>query len=112
VYVDEGTLEMSGGEIFGNTAELQGGGVYVADATVGKFQKTGGIVRGSNENTNIQNTAISGYYSAISGTYSKYGHAVCVCIDPDGTTAAAFRTRDNTAGTGDNIDSGKTGWED
>jgi hypothetical protein len=57
VYVaSNGAFTMSDGEISGNTAELNGGGVYICYENPGEafaqnrvFQKTGGIIYGSDE---------------------------------------------------------------
>jgi hypothetical protein len=92
---------MSGGTISGNTAAIDGGGVYVEEyfGYFGTFTKTAaaGIIYGYDAQPNQQNTAASGI-----------GHAVYVADGP--------KKRDATAGTGVALDSAKTGilggWED
>jgi hypothetical protein len=91
--VDSGEFTMKGGTISGNTAASYGGGVGVAGGT---FTKTGNsIIYGSNEGAN-SNTSNSGQ-----------GHAAYV--------ADGGKKRDNTADTGDDLNSGVAGsgggWE-
>jgi hypothetical protein len=99
VNVKNGTFTMSGGEIWGNTvgSKSYGAGVYVD--TSGKFTKTGGgTIYGSDaSDESKKNTAAK----------EDRGHAVYVSSGP--------KQRNLTAGTGDNLDSTKTGsaggWE-
>jgi hypothetical protein len=94
VYVEaKGTFIMSGGEIRGNHADRRGGGVGIVDG--GTFAKTGGTIYGAGAGNNA-NTADSD------------GKAVCVIEGPSNFK----KKRDNTAGTGVNLDSGKgDNWE-
>jgi parallel beta-helix repeat protein len=98
VYVlKDGTFTMSGGEISGNSvssATSNGGGVYIDSG--GTFTKqSGGIIYGSNASSALKNTATN-------------GHAVYV-ISP------SSKRRNTTAGTGVTLDSTKNGsaggWE-
>jgi uncharacterized repeat protein (TIGR02543 family) len=96
VYVYSGTFEMRGGEISGNTATTYGGGVLVNSGT---FTKTSnGTIYGSNETSDLKNTAGSGE-----------GHAAYVYN--------GMKKRDSTAGESVALDSTKSGmagggWED
>lgn len=97
---DYGRFTMQNGTISGNTVitanNRLGGGVYVRND---RFTKTGGTIYGSNASpTSLQNTA--------GGTN---GHAVYASVN------STILRRNNTAGTGVNLDSSKTGsaggWE-
>jgi len=98
------TFKMSGGEISGNTAVNSGGGVYVFYN--GIFTKTGGTIYGYNAGNNSNTVTNSGVMQ------SNKGHAVFVNKNPSLNTSYH---RENTAGPGINLDTGKSGsaggWE-
>jgi hypothetical protein len=83
VHVAGGTFTMRGGEISGNTASYDGGGVYVARS--GKFTKSakGGVIYGSDAALDLQNKA-------------RESNAVYI-------SARAPKVRNTTAGASDGI---------
>jgi DNA-binding CsgD family transcriptional regulator len=64
---------MEGGVIMNNTARFTGGGFHTGSR--GSFNKTGGVIYGSNAPAGYRNTALNGY-----STPKIYGHSVCVAI--------------------------------
>jgi hypothetical protein len=88
-------FNMQGGEIFGNTAVCYGGGVYVDSGT---FNKTGGIIYGSDAAPEKQNIA------GTTGTGS--GNAVYAV---DSMHSGAFSFIDKTIGINHNVWCGPKG---
>jgi hypothetical protein len=78
VYVPYGTFTMSGGNISGNTATRNGGGVYVTSAN-GTFEMKGGIISGNTAtgtNTAFTPTGAGGGVYAYSGTFQMSGGTI------------------------------------
>ena len=92
---------MSGGEISGNTASANGGGVHVESGSVygsGTFTKqSDGIIYGSDAESGLRNTADT-------------GQAAYVNVE-----SSSAKKRDSTAGVGVTLDSAVSGsaggWE-
>ena len=97
VYIDRnnGTFDMKGGTISNNTAGYYGGGVYMdgVSGNYGTFTKTGGTITGYGDDKTNGNRAGSGSTAYVSSS----------------------QLRENTAGSGVNMDSRITGssggWE-
>jgi hypothetical protein len=90
VYVNGGTFTMNGGEISGNTATYDGGGVRVS---YGTFTKQAGVIYGADAGVSLKNTARG----------AGYGHAVYIFSKKkrDGTVgedAALNSTAEGAAG--------------
>jgi hypothetical protein len=93
---------MNGGEISGNSAAADGGGVYVVPP-YGRFTKqSDGVIYGSDASDTLKNTAASGN-----------GHAVFVALNSNSFSPEKWRN--TTAGSGVILDSGvggaSGGWE-
>ena len=95
-----GTLNMTGGTIYGNTASYMGGGVY----NVGTFTVTGGVICGNTAGNfgggvgNVGTFTMTG--GAISGNTvtNGYGGGVLAGITGTFTVGGTARIVDNTAG--------------
>jgi uncharacterized repeat protein (TIGR02543 family) len=117
VYIDNGDFFMTGGTISGNTTQGNGGGVYITGS--GSFTMTSGTIKGNNASGGYGGGVYVGgsvLFNKIGGTISgmnaspvadrnrangvEWGHAAYV--------QNGGKYRSNTAGTGVNLNSGKT----